>query len=63
MSIVSQVETGEMTYKQAQIAYGIQGRSTVLTFLRKHGTLDWANPIDYTMKATSKPLSPAQKIK
>ncbi|SKA65532.1 hypothetical protein SAMN02745132_03975 [Enterovibrio nigricans DSM 22720] len=32
-----------MTYKQAQERYGIQGRSTVLTWLRKHGHLDWSN--------------------
>ena len=63
LSVVSQIEKGEMTYKQAQNAYGIQGRSTVLTWLRKHGTLDWSNPIDQSMKASSKPLSPAQKIK
>ena len=30
-----------MTYKQAQFRYGIQGRSTVLVWLRKHGRLDW----------------------
>ncbi len=30
LSLISQVEKGEMTYKQAQKAYGIQGRSTVL---------------------------------
>ncbi|MEL7596502.1 IS3 family transposase, partial [Aeromonas veronii] len=28
---------GELTYKQAQVRYGIQGRSTVLVWLRKHG--------------------------
>ena len=32
---------GELTYKQAQICYGIQGKSTVLIWLRKHGRLDW----------------------
>jgi transposase len=26
-----------MTYKEAQKLYGIQGRSTVLVWLRKHG--------------------------
>ncbi len=30
-----------MTYKQAQSIYGIQGRSIVLTWLRKHGKMDW----------------------
>ncbi|MDO6738685.1 helix-turn-helix domain-containing protein, partial [Wenyingzhuangia sp. 2_MG-2023] len=37
LAVVSQVEKGEMSYKQAQKAYGIQGRSTVLVWLRKHG--------------------------
>ncbi len=37
LSVVAQVERGEMSYKQAQTAYGIQGRSTVLKWLRKHG--------------------------
>ena len=44
LAVVSQVEKGEMTYKQAQKVYGIQGKSTVLVWLRKHGTLDWYNP-------------------
>ena len=60
LSIVSLVEKGEMTYKQAQKAYGIQGRSTVLVWLRKHGSLDWSNPI--TAMPRSKE-TPAQKIK
>lgn len=29
IAVVEQVEKGEMTYKQAQQRYGIQGRSTV----------------------------------
>ena len=40
LAVVEQVERGEMTYKQAQREYGIQGRSTVLVWLRKHGSLD-----------------------
>ena len=44
LAVISQVEKGELTYKQAQKVYGIQGRSTVLTWLRKHGTFDWHNP-------------------
>lgn len=31
-----------MTYKQAQLRYGIQERSTILTWLRKHGHLNCA---------------------
>lgn len=57
--VVNQVEQGEMTYKEAQAYYGIQGRSTVLVWLRKHGTLDWSKKIKLPkMKET-----PSQKIK
>ena len=42
LAVAAQVESGNMTSKQAQAHYGIQGRSTVLTWLRKHGQLDWS---------------------
>jgi len=61
LAVISQVEKGELTYKQAQKAYGIQGRSTVLTWLRKHGRFDWHNP-ETAMGPKSKE-TPAQKIK
>jgi transposase len=41
MEVISEVEKGLLSWKQAQGKYGIQGRSTVLVWLRKHGTLDW----------------------
>lgn len=41
LQVVSEVEKGELSYKQAQRKYGIQGRSTVLVWLRKHSILDW----------------------
>ena len=66
LAVVEQIEKGELTYKQAQSRYGIQGRSTVLVWLRKHGRLGWgvgassaAMPIDKTPKA----LTPEQRIK
>ncbi len=62
LAVVSQVEKGELTYKQAQEHYGIQGRSTVLTWLRKHGRLDWSQPIEQSPMSKSKE-TPAQKIK
>ena len=37
LAVVEQVEKGELTYRQAQARYGIQGRSTVLVWLRKYG--------------------------
>lgn len=60
LAVIEQVEKGELTYKQAQRCYGIQGRSTVLVWLRKHGSLDWSNPL--TAMPRSKE-TPAQKIK
>ena len=41
LSVVAQVEKGDLTYKR-QRRYGIQGRSTVLVWLRKHGLQDWS---------------------
>lgn len=61
LAVVDIVEKGEMTYKQAQDHYGIQGRSTVLVWLRKHGTLDWSKPMN-NQRMQSKE-TPAQKIK
>ena len=62
LEVVGQVEKGEMTYKQAQKHYGIQGRSTVLVWLRKHGNLDWSNPSRLKFMSKSQE-TPAQKIK
>lgn len=64
LSVVAQVEKGEMSYKQAQKRYGIQGRSTVLTWLRKHGKLNWSTPVKLAMNKTpSVQETPEQKIK
>lgn len=43
LHVVDEVERGDLTYKQVQMKYGIQGKSTVLQWLRKHGRLDWLN--------------------
>ena len=61
LAVISQVEKGELTYKQAQKTYGIQGRSTVLVWLRKHGNLDWSKPSLHSMSKSKE--TPAQKIK
>lgn len=62
LAVVAQVEKGDMTYKQAQQHYGIQGRSTVLVWLRKHGKLDWSTPLRHTRMSNVKE-TPAQQIK
>jgi transposase len=66
LAVVAQVEKGELTYRQAQARYGIQGSSTVLKWMRKHGRMSWgpaassaAMPID----KTARPLTPEQQIK
>lgn len=58
LQVVEGVEKGEYTYKQAQRKYGIQGRSTVLVWLRKHGRLNWQkrNPM-------KNKLTPAEEIR
>lgn len=61
LALVSEVEKGNYTYKQIQKVYGIQGRSTVLVWLRKYGTLDWSNPTIVQMPKSKE--TPAQKIK
>lgn len=63
LGLVSRIEKGEMTYKQAQRIYGIQGRSTVLVWLRKHGSLDWSKPTISAMSSTKSEETPIEKIK
>jgi transposase-like protein len=69
LDVVEQVERGELTYKEAQHRYGIQARSTVLIWLRKHGHFDWYNLSSSDIKRTdmnkklSLPQTPEQRIK
>lgn len=63
LTVVDEVEKGNMTYKQAQKRYGIQGKSTVLVWLRKHGNLDWSNPNLHFMSTPKGKETPAQAIK
>ena len=68
LGLVASVEKGEMTYKQAQERYGIQGRSTVLVWLRKHGRQDWSQGASIRADrsqtvADPKDLTPEQRIK
>lgn len=56
LQVVDEVEKGELTYKQSQRRYGIQGKSTVLQWLRKHGRLDWRGDMEERK-------TPQQKIK
>lgn len=69
LAVVDEVEKGQLTYHQAQRRYGIQGRSTVLVWLRKHGRQDWGSlrgPNQHRSDPVSKPImpqTPEQRIK
>lgn len=69
LGVVDQIEKGEVTYKEAQARYGIQGRSTVLVWLRKHGRQRWDSVASLTgmshpsHRVPSKPATPEQRIK
>ena len=68
LSVVEQVEKDELTYKEAQRRYGIQGRSTVLVWLRKHGRPGWSGWSLPTVRGVDmdrqgKVLTPEQRIK
>ena len=54
LQVIDEVEKGLITCKQSQKKYGIQGKSTVLVWLRKHGTLDWTSKIPMKKKAPPK---------
>lgn len=67
LSVVRQIERGEMTYIEATKHYGIQSHSTVLNWLRKHSTMDWCTLGTASKRSTSTmdkaPLTPEQRIK
>jgi len=54
LQVVDEIEKGYLSYKQSQKKYGIQGRTTVLIWLRKHGTLDWTSKVPMKKKAPPK---------
>jgi len=61
LALVEQIEKGELTYKQAQVRYGIQGRSTVLVWLRKHGRQDWSQGASVAPAGASPCLTPTTR--
>lgn len=57
LSVVSEIEQGNLSATSAQKQYGIQGNTTVINWLRKYGTFDWENQTPSNM-----PKSKDQKI-
>ena len=57
LQLVQEIERGELSVTDATQKYGIQGRSTVVNWLRKYGKFDWENQTPGHMAKT-----PEQKI-
>ena len=57
LEVVREIETEKLSVTAAKRKYGIQGRSTVLNWLRKYGTFDWENQTPSKM-----PKSTEQKL-
>ena len=58
LQVVDEVEKGELSQKAALRKYGIQGKATILVWLRKHGRLDWSSK-----ETMSKKQPPNKKIR
>jgi len=61
LQVIEEVEKGYLTYRESQKKYGIQGRSTVLKWLRKHGRLNWNKGVILNKKNT--PYHQIQELK
>ena len=57
LQIVKDIEAGRLGITECKKKYGIQSRSTVVSWLRKYGNFDWDNQIPNAMQKT-----PEQKI-
>ena len=58
LQVIEEVESGQLSQDAAQRKYGIQGNATILTWLRKHGRLEWSPK----NKEMGKKSSPNRKI-
>ncbi|NLR83064.1 transposase [Chitinophaga eiseniae] len=61
LQVIDEVEKGNLTYKQAQRKYGIQGRTTVLVWLRKHGRLGWQETTSMKKSTPNKQIKELEK--
>lgn len=64
ISVVKEVEIGELGIKAAARKYGIQSHSTVTNWFRKYGNFDWVNKSTLQMPKTKdqKLLELEQKV-
>jgi transposase len=52
LQVVREVESGELSSTAAMCKYGIQARSTIVSWLRKYGNFDWENQRIGSMEKT-----------
>jgi transposase len=57
LAVVERVERGELSCREAQSHYGIQGRATILNWLRAHGRRDWSTASSRNQREMSVPKS------
>ena len=57
LQVVEEIESGQLDRLNAHLKYGIQARSTITSWFRKYGTLDWEN-----LSVVSMSKTPEQKI-
>jgi len=57
LQVVDEIESGGLSQHAACRKYGVQARSTILTWLRKYGRLNW-----YQNTCMSKKVTPNRKI-
>ena len=57
LQVVKDIEAGRLGITECKKKYGIQSRSTVVSWLRKYGNFDWDNQISNVMQKT-----PEQRI-
>ena len=65
LEVVREIENEKLSVTAAKRKYGIQGRSTVLNWLRKYGTFDWENqtPSNMPKSAEQKLMELEQKVR
>jgi len=63
LQVVAEIERGDLSKNVAKYKYGIQGRSTILKWLKKYGTLDWNKPELHILSKPQEPQTPEQRIK
>ena len=56
LEVVTEIESGLLSTTGAQRKYGIQARSTVVSWFRKYGKFDWENQTQSTMPKSQEQL-------